>query len=92
MEFAWKLNITARKNWRYQAIFYISIMNDNVVYIEGRNRMFDIILRYLYGFAKIHLRGIHINRFVNLCKARDIKLWDLEQKENEIFFLLPLRI
>lgn len=63
MEFAWKLNITARKNWRYQAIFYISIMNDNVVYIEGRNRMFDIILRYLYGFAKIHLRGIHINRF-----------------------------
>ena len=86
MEFAWKLNITARKNWRYQAIFYISIMNDNVVYIEGRNRMFDIILRYLYGFAKIHLRGIHINRFVNLCKARDIKLWDLEQKEDEIFF------
>ena len=82
MEFAWKLNITARKNWRYQAIFYISIMNDNVVYIEGRNRMFDIILRYLYGFAKIHLRGIHINRFVNLCKARDIKLWDLEQKED----------
>lgn len=61
-------------------------MNDNVVYIEGRNRMFDIILRYLYGFAKIHLRGIHINRFVNLCKARDIKLWDLEQKEDEIFF------
>ena len=48
--------------------------------------MFDIILRYLYGFAKIHLRGIHINRFVNLCKARDIKLWDLEQKEDEIFF------
>ncbi len=46
--------------------------------------MFDIILRYLYGFAKIHLRGIHINRFVNLCKARDIKLWDLEQKEDEI--------
>jgi len=63
-------------------------MNDNVVYIEGRNRMFDIILRYLYGFAKIHLRGIHINRFVNLCKARDIKLWDLEQKENEIFFFV----
>lgn len=54
--------------------------------------MFDIILRYLYGFAKIHLRGIHINRFVNLCKARDIKLWDLEQKEDEIFFLLLLRI
>ena len=50
--------------------------------------MFDIILRYLYGFAKIHLRGIHINRFVNLCKARDIKLWDLEQKENEIFFFV----
>ena len=48
--------------------------------------MFDIILRYLYGFAKIHLRGIHINRFVNLCKARDIKLWNLEQKEDEIFF------
>ena len=63
-------------------------MNDNIVYIEGRNRMFDIILRYLYGFAKIHLRGIHINRFVNLCKARDIKLWDLEQKENEIFFFV----
>ena len=49
--------------------------------------MFDIILRYLYGFAKIHLRGIHINRFVNLCKARDIKLWDLEQKEDETFLL-----
>lgn len=65
---------------------------NNIVYIEGGNRMFDIILRYLYGFAKIHLRGIHINRFVNLCKARDIKLWNLEQKEDEIFFLLLQRI
>ena len=50
MEFAWKLNIIVRKNWKYQATFYISIMN-NIVYIEGGNRMFDIILRYLYGFA-----------------------------------------
>lgn len=50
--------------------------------------MFDIILKYLYGFAKIHIQGIHINRFVNLCKARDIKLWDLEQKEDEIFFFI----
>ena len=53
--------------------------------------MFDIILRYLYGFAKIHIRSVHVNRFINLCKARDIKLWDLEQKENEIFFFVAAK-
>lgn len=50
--------------------------------------MFDILLRYFHGFAKIKIRGIHINRFINLCKARDIKLWDLEQKEDELFFFV----
>lgn len=50
--------------------------------------MFGIIGKYITGFSKVKVSGQYIERFINLCKARNLMLWGIE-KNNEgcIFFI-----
>ena len=34
--------------------------------------------RYLKGYVRIRLQGYSPERFLNLCRARDIEIWDLK--------------
>lgn len=54
----------------------------------GDDALFDIIIRYIQGFFKIKVTGINLNRFINLCKARDISIWSLNRDENELVFFV----
>ena len=44
--------------------------------------MIERIVNYLSGYLKIQITGYSPERFLNLCKNKDIYIWDLEAKEN----------
>lgn len=44
--------------------------------------MIERIVNYLSGYLKIQITGYSPERFLNLCKNKDISIWDLEAKEN----------
>ena len=49
------------------------------------------LFRYLKGYVRIRIRGYSPERFLNLCKARGIDLWDLQNMENEYEMNLSIR-
>lgn len=49
------------------------------------------LFRYLKGFVRIRVRGYSPERFLNLCKARHILIWDLQNVENEYEMNLSIR-
>ncbi len=53
--------------------------------------MLDIIIKYIQGFYKVRVNSININRFINLCKSRNIIIWDLKRNENELVFFITQR-
>ena len=45
-----------------------------------------IILSYLLGYLKISVEGYYIERFINICKNKNITIWNLKRnKEIKIF-------
>ena len=50
--------------------------------------MLDIIIKYIEGFYRVRVTGININRFINLCKSRNIIIWNLKRNENELIFFI----
>ena len=49
------------------------------------------LFRYLKGFVRIRVRGYSPERFLNLCKARRVELWDLQNVGNEYEMNLDIR-
>lgn len=49
------------------------------------------LFRYLKGFVRIRVLGYSPERFLNLCKARHIVLWDLQNVGNEYEMNLSIR-
>ena len=49
------------------------------------------LFRYLKGFVRIRVLGYSPERFLNLCKARRIVLWDLQNVGNEYEMNLSIR-
>ena len=48
-----------------------------------------IILSYLLGYLKISVEGYYIERFINICKNKNITIWNLKRnKEIKIFWHL----
>lgn len=50
--------------------------------------MKERILRYTGGYLKVRLTGPASERFLNLCMARGITLWDLSRPEGEALCFL----
>lgn len=53
--------------------------------------MRERILRYTGGYLKIRLTGPAFERFLNLCMAREIVLWDLERSEEALCFFVSIK-
>ncbi len=50
-----------------------------------------IILSYLLGYLKISVEGYYIERFINICKNKNITIWNLKRNK-EIRIFLNVRI
>ena len=46
---------------------------------------------YLRGYIKIHIEGYFIERFINMCKLKDIYLWNIK-KQNNIYLTTNIGI
>ena len=43
--------------------------------------IFKILIYYLIGYLRIEVDGVFVERFINICKARQILLWNIKLKE-----------
>ena len=53
--------------------------------------MLNQLSRYLKGYVRIRLQGYSPERFLNLCKARSLSLWDLQNVGNAYEMNLSIR-
>ena len=45
---------------------------------------FKIIINYILGYIRISIEGYFIERFINICKAKKIFLWNLNRENSSI--------
>lgn len=50
-----------------------------------------IILSYIIGYLKISVEGYYIERFINICKNKNITIWNLKRNKN-ILLMFNIRI
>jgi len=53
--------------------------------------LIKIILSYIFGYLKISIEGYYIERFINICKASKIVIWNLN-RDKDIKLYLQTRI
>lgn len=53
--------------------------------------IFKIILSYIMGYLKISVEGYYIERFINICKNKNITIWNLKRNKN-ILLTFNIRI
>ena len=41
-----------------------------------------ILLSYIIGYLVIEIEGYYIERFINICKSRNVTIWNLKRKED----------
>lgn len=47
--------------------------------------------RFWQGSVRVRVSGVQAERFLNLCLARQISLWDIRKRQQDILVTLPLR-
>lgn len=45
-----------------------------------------ILMSYVYGYVDIEVEGYYIERFINICKKRNITIWNLKRNKNTMLF------
>ena len=40
---------------------------------------FKIVFSYILGYLRISIEGYYIERFINICKKRNITIWNLKE-------------
>ena len=53
--------------------------------------IFKILLFYIIGYLNIEVEGVFVERFINMCKAKQILLWNIKMKE-EVKIYTNIRI
>ena len=53
--------------------------------------MKDALKHYWEGYLRIRLKGFSPERFLNLCMAKQIVIWDLRYQEDGYQFLISIR-
>ena len=53
--------------------------------------MLKMLEGYLRGYIKIHIEGYFIERFINMCKLKNIYLWNIK-KQNDIYLTTNIGI
>ncbi len=49
--------------------------------------MFSKLLSYKKGYVRLKITGAFTERFINICMARRISVWDIEKTEKNVLFL-----
>ena len=47
---------------------------------------FKIMMYYLFGYATISVEGYFIERFINICRGKQIFLWNMKRKKSSFLF------
>ena len=47
---------------------------------------FKIFFSYILGYLRISIEGYYIERFINICKKRNITIWNLKRNKNTMLF------
>jgi len=47
---------------------------------------FKIVFSYILGYLRISIEGYYIERFINICKKRNITIWNLKRNKNTMLF------
>ena len=50
--------------------------------------MLECFVKWLYGYLYVRIKGNSPERFINLCNAKDISLWNIEKTENGYGFMI----
>lgn len=45
-----------------------------------------ILWNYIIGYVNIQIEGFYIERFVNICKSKNILLWNMDRKKSSILY------
>ncbi len=53
--------------------------------------MKDTLKHYFQGYLRIRLKGFSPERFLNLCMAKQIVIWDLKYQDDSYQFLISIR-
>lgn len=53
--------------------------------------MKERVLRYAGGYLKVRMTGLASERFLNLCMARGITLWELSCLEEALYFFISIK-
>ena len=48
--------------------------------------LIKIWLKYMLGYLRISVEGYYIERFINICKKRNITIWNLKRNKNTMLF------
>ena len=48
--------------------------------------LFKIVFSYILGYLRISIEGYYIERFINICKKRNITIWNLKRNKNTMLF------
>lgn len=47
---------------------------------------FKIVFSYILGYLRMSIEGYYIERFINICKKRNITIWNLKRNKNTMLF------
>ena len=51
---------------------------------------FKIVFSYILGYLRISIEGYYIERFINICKKRNITIWNLKRNKNQPPYYHPV--
>lgn len=57
----------------------------------GVSRLKDTLKHYFQGYLRIRLKGFSPERFLNLCMAKQIEIWDLKYQDDGYQFLICIK-
>lgn len=47
---------------------------------------FKILFNYILGYVNIKIEGFYIERFINICKSKNILLWNMKREKSSILY------
>ena len=53
--------------------------------------LLDRFIKWLYGYLYVRLKGNSPERFLNLCNAKEIRLWNIEKTEYGYGFMISVQ-
>ena len=59
---------------------------EKILTIRRKNCVFKILFNYILGYVNIKIEGFYIERFINICKSKNILLWNMKREKLSILY------